>query len=278
MQLPSDLIVALREFNLTGAPVPLPGGSASVYRSGDWVLKKIRATSLENQRSPELAAWIAAFSETCQQDGFRLPAQRKTRRGDWITEDGWIATHFLPGRTAEAADIPACIDAIQAMHHSLRSIPAHEAMRANPTAWGFAQAHCWGEKPVRLQTELSGLVNELYRLRQSVQTAPFQLIHGDLNPGNILIDPMLPPAFLDFSPFWGPPEFALAIFANFIGPRRGDRSVLRFFEEIPDFDQLLIRASVRMLLVVSALDGLEGWQESEEKWAAECVIAYVQGR
>ena len=42
--------------------------------------------------------------------------------------------------------------------------------------------------------------------------------------------------------------------------------------DYPLLTQLLVRAALRMLLVVSALDGLAGWEESEEKWAAEYVI------
>ncbi len=49
-------------------------------------------------------------------------------------------------------------------------------------------------------------------------------------------------------------------------------STLRHFAPIPGFDQLLIRAAIRMLLVVSVLNGLDGWEESEEKWAAEHIV------
>jgi hypothetical protein len=37
-----------------------------------------------------------------------------------------------------------------------------------------------------------------------------------------------------------------------------------------------VRAAIRMLMVVAALDGLEGWDESEEKWAAEQVISLTK--
>jgi len=273
---PPDLRAALREFELDQEPVLLPGGSTGNYRSGAWVLKKIRATSLENDHSLELAAWLAGLSAAVAQDGFRLPPPRQTGSGAWITPDGWVAGGFLPGQAAEARDIPACIAGIQAFHRALRGVPAHPAMQHNTTAWGFAHAACWGERPAALQPALAPLAGALYALRQPLETSPWQLIHGDLNPGNLLVAPGLPPAILDFSPFWGPPEFALAIFANFIGPRQRDASVLPLFAGIPGFTQLLVRAALRMLLVVAALDGLRGWEHSEEKWAAECVIAYAQ--
>jgi hypothetical protein len=62
------------------------------------------------------------------------------------------------------------------------------------------------------------------------------------------------------------------MFANWIGPRRGDVSVLRRFEDIAHFHQLLLRAAVRMLLIVSELRGVEGWEGAPEKAAAELVL------
>jgi hypothetical protein len=100
-----------------------------------------------------------------------------------------------------------------------------------------------------------------------------QLIHGDLNRENILIAPGLPPGFIDVTPFWAPVDFALAMFANWIGPRCGDPSVLCHFEGVPYFNQLLLRAVIRMLLVVSELRGVEEWES--ERRAAEIVLDYV---
>ena len=94
----------------------------------------------------------------------------------------------------------------------------------------------------------------------------------------MLVAPGLAPALVDFTPFWAPADFATAIFANFLGPRRGDVSVLRHFEGIPHFRQLLLRAAVRMLLIVSELRGVEGWERAPEKRAAELVLALPDPR
>jgi len=85
----------------------------------------------------------------------------------------------------------------------------------------------------------------------------------------------LPVGFIDLTPFWAPVDFAVAIFANWIGPRCGDVSVLKYFEDIPCFEQLLLRAAIRMLLVVSHLEGVDGWEMSSEKKAAEIVLDYL---
>jgi hypothetical protein len=50
-------------------------------------------------------------------------------------------------------------------------------------------------------------------------------------------------------------------------------SVLQhFFEDIPYFHQPLLRAAVRMLLIVSELEGVAGWENAPEKKAAELVL------
>ena len=250
----------LREFNLTEHPLLLPGGSTQTFRVGNAVLKRIRETSLENNHSLILIQWIADFSLRLHEDGFRVPKPLPTVDNTWITPDGWTAWTFLEGRHASRADIPECIPAIVAFHKALKPISKHPLMDDNRTPWGKADRWCWGEKPAFVEPKLRSLVDQHYALRQPVDDLEFQLIHADLSPEIILIAPGLSHAFLDLSPFWGPPEFALAIFANFSGPRRGDASVLKYFEAIPQFDQLLIRAGIRMLLVMEAVrSDVDSW-------------------
>jgi Ser/Thr protein kinase RdoA (MazF antagonist) len=273
-----DLTSVLYLFGLSGIPQPLTGGSTQTYRAGEAVLKQIKETSLENNHSPALAAWMAGWSADLPQHDFRLPRPLPTTGGAWISADGWTAMSYLPGRHSGAADAPACIAAIQALHRQVQAISRHPAMDDNTTAWGFAHRGCWGDPPAGVQPELRPLLDELYALRQPIETGPWQLIHADLNPDNLLVAPGLAPAVLDFSPFWAPADFALAIYANFLGPRRRDLSVLSAFAAVPHFNQLLLRASIRMLLVVSFCNGLEGWQDSEEKWAAEAVVSWLKAQ
>ena len=122
---------------------------------------------------------------------------------------------------------------------------------------------------------LVDLVDALYAKRQSLPSMTSQLIHGDLNHMNVLVASGMPVGFIDLTPFWAPVDFALAMFANWIGPRRGYPSILKHFEDIPHFEQLLIRASIRMLMVVSYLNGVEKWEDSPENMAAELVLEYV---
>jgi Ser/Thr protein kinase RdoA (MazF antagonist) len=270
-----QLAKTLRQFGLSAELDQLPGGSQPTFRAGHAVLKRIKETSLENNHSPQLIQWIADFTSQLGMRNFRLPQPIATTDGRWITDDGWTAWTFLDGQHATTRDIPDCIAGITALHQALHAIPKHPLMDDNRTPWGKAHQWCWGLPPPVVPPQLQPLVHQLYALCQPIQPSPAQLIHGDLNPENILIAPGQHPAFLDFSPFWAPKEFALAIFANWIGPRCGDSTVLEQFGHIPNFAQLLIRAALRMLLVIVVIDELDDWETSSEKRAAELVIEYM---
>ena len=71
-------------------------------------------------------------------------------------------------------------------------------------------------------------------------------------------------------------EFALGMYANWVGPRQGDLLVLHYFQHIRAFDQMLLRASLRMLLVMHVGGDFEGWETCSEKKAAELVLSYLQ--
>ena len=54
---------------------------------------------------------------------------------------------------------------------------------------------------------------------------------------------------MDFTPNWYPSTYAIAVFAYWIGPVRGDFAILNRFAHIPDFDQLLLRVAISKLMV-----------------------------
>jgi len=253
----------------------LEGGTRYAYRAGDLVVKQMVSTSFENPHTYQLAPWLAEQLTCVNDDGFRLSRPVQSMDGEWVLEDGWTAWTYIEGHLLTPKDIPAAIDSIRALHLVLREVPKHPLLGQNDSAWGFAHQHCFGDQPAWVHPVLVDLVDELYTLRQPLPPMTNQLIHGDLNHENLLVSPGLPVGFIDLTPFWAPGDFALAMFANWIGPRQGDVSILRYFEDIPYFNQLLIRAAIRMLLVVSHLEGVEGWETSSEKRAAEIVLDYV---
>ena len=72
--------------------------------------------------------------------------------------------------------------------------------------------------------------------------APSQVIHGDLT-GNVLFADPLPPAIIDVSAYWRPPEYATAIVvADAMAWEGAAEDDLRPAFEVEDFGQLLARA------------------------------------
>ena len=266
----------LREFDLTGEVIPLAGGSQQVYRVAETVLKQVQKNSLEHSESPRVIKWLNEFSDQIVQRDFRWPTLKKTVDGNCHTNEGWTAWTYLEGKHADSSNIIECINAINSYHKALAKIPKHNILETNTSPWGIADKAAWGDKPECVQPQLKFLLDKLYDLRLPLSGFTNQVIHGDLNPENILISPEYPPAIIDLSPFWGAPEFALAIYANFIGPRSGDLSVLKYFRRIRCFDQLLIRSGIRMLVVMSVINQLDDWESSSEKLAAELIVKHVK--
>lgn len=270
--------VVREAFDLAGDPVPLVGGTVRVYRVGDKVIKPFNADALEHPRSLDLLPWLASQLVTMTVSGFRLSWPIYSKNWTWTVEvDGthWTAWPYLAGRVmAVEDDVPAVIDAIYALHQALRNFKPHPLLAENDNPWGVADRHCWGNRPAWIHPIIAPLADQLYAQLEPLPDLPRQLIHSDLNLNNIVIAPDAPPGFIDLTPVFAPVDFAVAIFANWLGPRRGDVSRLCYFEAIPHFKQLLLRASLRMLLVVSELHGVDDWRE--EQLAAELVLAYVQ--
>ena len=264
-----------RAFNLKGSAILLEGGARDVCRTGDLVIKQLVSTTFENPHTFQLVPWLAEQLTGVNDEGFRLSRPAQSVDGEWVVEGGWTAWTYVEGHAITTEDVPAAIESVRALHFALRDVPKHPLLVQNDSAWGFAHQHCFGDRPGWVHPVLADLVDEFYALRQPFPRMASQLIHGDLNRENLLVFPGTPVGIIDLTPFWAPVDFALAMFANWIGPRRGDGSILRFFEDIPCFDQLLLRAAIRMLLVVSHLEGVEGWEDSSEKKAAQIVLDYV---
>jgi hypothetical protein len=116
------------------------------------------------------------------------------------------------------------------------------------------------------------VLDGLYALRRPLVGLHDQVIHGDANEENLRIADGLPPAIIDMATYWRPSEFALAVSAFWLGPYRGDASVLRHYEHAREFDQLLLRALIRSLLV------MDGFGNVGELPSYRAAIEIVCGR
>ena len=234
-------------FGVGRAATLLPDGlDQRTFRSGNVVLRRL------GERAEEEARWTAELFSRITQRGFRVPTPIRAPNGEWLIR-GWTAETFLEGRPAKPSDAPQVAAAIDAFHQALAGepVPAFRTGIAEPNPWDRADDWAWGELPTPIDPRLIEPLGRLAALRRPLPELPHQLIHGDLNPDNILIAPDgsgLPPGIIDMTPYWRPAGYAAAVAAYWLGPYRGNAAVLEHFAHVPHFAQLLVRAALRMLL------------------------------
>jgi uncharacterized protein (TIGR02569 family) len=190
------------------ALVPLSGGQGGSWRAGAVVVKR-------SGGHPE-ASWLGPIlSALPANPAFRLARPVQAQGGAW-TVNGWEAANWLagahqPGRWTDA------LAASQALHTALRHhVPTRPVAldRRPDNPWTRGDQVAWGERPADTVGPASDVLGDVGRFVEDVwRGAAPQLIHGDLGLGNLLFadDLGLPPAVIDFSPYWRPAGFALAV-------------------------------------------------------------------
>ena len=233
-------------FGVTAPGVPLPGGEGRAFRCGDLVLRR---ESLNTPEIPDAMFTADLFSRIPASDAFRVPRPRAARDGNWL-HDGWSCWTFVEGRWATAAEAAEMVAAIEAFHRAIADEPCPAYLRGRALVYDRADRGAFGGLPDGVDPALEPTLVALYALRRPLDPAlRDQLIHGDANAANILVAPGLPPAIIDFAPYWRPAEFALAVTALWLCGYQGHVEAFPAFEQVREFDQLLLRALIRTLLV-----------------------------
>jgi hypothetical protein len=179
----------LAAFGAVGAPEPLAGGTGRSWLAGSLVVKPLDCAERE-------IAWQAELFGTIEEDGFRFAAPLPN------VVDGWTAAPYLEGRHEHGRwrDI---IAVGERFHAALAGVPRPDTIvdrRANH--WETGDRVAWGAQ------DYKG-IDDLLAALEPVDE-PSQLMHGDLT-GNVLFHDELPPAIIDFAPYWHPTEYATAI-------------------------------------------------------------------
>ncbi len=170
-------------------PSPLRGGRGRSWRAGELVLKPL-------DWPPEELAYQAEVLAATRPDGFRIAAPLPQ------IVDGWTAAPYLEGTHAPGRWLEI-IEAGRRLHAALAPHPRPDALLdARDDPWATGDRVAWGERGY------DGMDDLLAELRPVDE--PSQLVHGDLT-GNVLFHPALPPAIIDFAPYWRPTGYAEAI-------------------------------------------------------------------
>lgn len=243
-------IETLRAFGATEAPVRVEGGQGSNYRSGNVILKPAKDDEETN--------WIAEFYLSFQDEDLRVPLPIRSNQGTFVV-DGWQAWEALDGDHKQGRwleKIKICL----LFHQAIANVPRpsyFEKREQNP--WVIADKAAWGEIEIEFLPRIQQVVDPLWKCLREVDTES-QLIHGDFG-GNILFSDELPPAVIDFSPYWRPVAFAVGVqIVDAIVWEGADFSLLEAGKRFRDFDQYLVRAVLRRIIELDTIFKLYGWQ------------------
>lgn len=256
----------LTSFGLDGEPRLLAGGEGRTYRIGDVIVRR------ENQDELPGATFAAdLFSNIEESPEFRVSRPVRSGDGGWLV-DGWSAWTCVDGRPAEAGDAPSMVRAVEAFHSAVAGVPRSAQIGTRPLPYDRADLGAFEELPDEIDARVRPTLASLDALRRPLEGFTDQVIHGDLNAENVLIAPGQPPAIIDLAPYWRPPEFALAVAAYWMCAYDGHVGAFAAFEQVREFDQFLLRALIRTLLI------MEGFGEAERLSEYDRSIDIVRAR
>ena len=238
--------VALEAFGLRDRPTRLEGGQGRTWVSGPVVLKPVGLI--------EEATWIAETLSHLPTNGFRIERPVRTVNGKWFA-DGWCGWERLQGEHDTKQRWDQVIQVTENFHQELQGLerPAFLDIRHSP--WDAGDLAAWGGAVVALPAPIGPLVNDLCSSLRALDL-PSQVIHGDM-PRNVLFAEGLPPAVIDFSPYFRPAGFASAIvIVDALTWYGAEASILGLVRHVPEIDDLLIRAVIyRLVTTATAYPG-----------------------
>lgn len=223
-----------RSFGADFEPLRLNGGLSSAWRAGGIVLKP----------APIEADWLAeTFAALPDCDAVRFPRPVRSDRGRWV-ERGHVAWVYLDGITQPRL-FTETLAAGDALHAALAPLPRPAILDDRDDPWARADRIAWGECRADYAPAFQALIDPLIAEFAPVASSA-GLIHGDLT-GNVLVADGLPPAVIDLTLYWRPPDFAKAIVLADLVWFGSEPSVAKAFAGIPDLRQMFLRAAVRRI-------------------------------
>lgn len=230
MPIPTEILDA---FSVRENPVVLEGGQGSSFRAGSCVLKW-------SDNSDE-ANLVSNVMSRVTENGFRVARPVKTGSGEWVYK-GWSAFELVEGKEIKGRWREKISVSIK-FHQALAQFPRPAILDRRTHPWSIADRMIWQETPLVYGPQIAPAMSRLESLMTPISAAN-QLIHGDMG-GNILFDEGLPPAIIDFSPYWRPAEYATAIIiVDSIVWEGADDALINDLENTSLSNQLLLRAAM----------------------------------
>jgi len=249
-------------FDAHGGLLPLSGGQQPVWRCGDVVFKLL-------DTSVQMLDWQSrVLGPVTDLADVRVAPPLRASDGSLVVE-GWTAWPYLDGEHADGRWSELVTAGVR-FHSAIAQVPRPVLLDERTDSWAMADRVAWGELPLRDYPDAWG-VDMLGRRRRQVDLAS-QLIHGDLS-GNVLLHPQLPPAVIDFSPYWRPPRYATAVVvADALLWHEAGTDVLDVLGDSWESSQLLLRALI-FRLVTEAMSTIGRRASESEQYAAAVRIA-----
>jgi uncharacterized protein (TIGR02569 family) len=182
---------------------PLGGGQGRAWSAADLVVKPVDDV-VE-------AAWVADVLSELVEDGFRINRPVQSEAGEWVVE-GWSAWEALAGEHDTSSRWTDVLEVGKRLNAALRGLTRPAFLDSRVHAWAVGDRVAWAEEAVVVIHEVLRPVVERLVAYVGPENSPSQVIHGDLT-GNVLFAPGLAPGVIDFTPYWRPPGFCLAIVA-----------------------------------------------------------------
>ncbi|WP_166997068.1 hypothetical protein [Paramicrobacterium fandaimingii] len=224
-------------------PRKLAGGRGRTWVAGDVVFRPHGDT--------DEAAWKAnVLADLEPNSAFRTARPIPAADGSWFS-GGWEAWEWLTGE-ADESRVGDVIAAGAAFHEAIAHFPRPAFIDHSDDAWSNANRMAWGENPLPRGSFMSRLEREFL----PVHSLP-QVIHGDLL-GNVMFAEGLPPAIIDWAPYWRPAGLGAAIAAVDASCWHGlpAERLAELGGGIPEWRQLLVRA---LAFRIATLHNLDAW-------------------
>jgi uncharacterized protein (TIGR02569 family) len=209
---------------------------------------------LKQVEDEDESVWVAETLAVLRPDGFRVARPVRAADGRWVFE-GWTASERVAGSPGPSRRLEV-LAAGRVFHRALAHLARPAMLEGRTHLWARADRLAWGEEA---PTVGSALVDALMCRLQPVRQ-PAQVVHGDLG-ANVLFASGLPPAVIDFSPYFRPPGWALAVVVvdAIVWGRAGFHLVDAL--EPDEREQLLARATLFRLFCGEAAGPHERWVE-----------------